>query len=41
VRDFRSRFTRYEEQLTGHKYGLEWFYTSAARAPWDLELVSK
>jgi hypothetical protein len=35
VRDFRSRFLRYEKQLTGRAYGLEWFYSTAARVSLD------
>lgn len=31
VRTFRSAFTRAEVQLTGERYGLEWFYSTAAR----------
>jgi len=31
VRAFRSAFSRAERQLTGEPYGLEWFYSSAAR----------
>jgi hypothetical protein len=32
VRDFTSRFHRAEEQLTGVKRGLEWFYDTGSRA---------
>ena len=39
VRDFQSRFHKAEEQLTGQKRGLEWFYDMASR-PEDWSAVT-
>lgn len=40
VPQFERAFRRAEEQLTGEKFGLEWFYASIARIPFE-EVVDR